>query len=302
MPFIVKKLFAEQEQKAFLYLIRELGYRQKEAQRLIAKGRLLCNGKVMSNTAGMVKGEFEFICFEPESRGLKPIFQTSDFALFDKPSGVMVHPQNRHTPYSMIDEIKHHFGDAANIVHRIDQETSGLLLASKNRESERMLKMMFEERRITKRYLAMVHGNVSRETKITVPLLRRKDESAIVRMVGKADEKGKPSETQITPLKYYQKQNMTLVEAKPLTGRQHQIRVHLFHIGHPIVGDPIYGQNERDVIRFLDKEIGPQERIRKSGAKRLLLHASQLEFELGDIYYFLKSKDEFIKEFFQSMK
>ena len=76
MPFIVKKLFAEQEQKAFLYLIRELGYRQKEAQRLIAKGRLLCNGKVMSNTAGMVKGEFEFICFEPESRGLKPIFQT----------------------------------------------------------------------------------------------------------------------------------------------------------------------------------------------------------------------------------
>ncbi len=302
MPFIVKKLFAEQEQKAFLYLIRELGYRQKEAQRLIAKGRLFCNGKVMSNTAGMVKGEFEFICFEPESRGLMPIFQTPEFALFDKPSGVMVHPQNRHTPYSMIDEIKYHFGDDANIAHRIDQETSGLLLASKNRDSERMLKMMFEERSITKRYLAIVHGHVSRETKITVPLLRRKDESAIVRMVVKADEKGKPSETLITPLEYFPGLGMTLVEAKPLTGRQHQIRVHLFHIGHPIVGDPIYGQNEIDVIRFLDKKISPEERIRKSGAKRLLLHASQLEFEFRRVHYFLKSKEEFVKEALDSMK
>jgi len=302
MPFIVKKLFAEQEQKAFLYLIRELGYRQKEAQRLIAKGRLFCNGKVMSNTAGMVKGEFEFICFEPESRGLMPIFQTPEFALFDKPSGVMVHPQNRHTPYSMIDEIKYHFGDGANIAHRIDQETSGLLLASKNRDSERTLKMMFENRKIEKRYLAIVHGNVSRETNITVPLLRRKDESAIVRMVVKADEKGKPSETIITPLEYFSKYDMTLVEAKPLTGRQHQIRVHLFYAGHPIVGDPIYGQEEIDAIRFLDKEIDPQERIGKSGAKRLLLHASQLEFELGGIRYLLKSKEEFLEESFNSMK
>ena len=302
MPFVIKKLHAKHKQKAFLFLIKELDYTQREAQRLIAKGRLFVNGEPMVNNTGYVEGEFEFVCFESSTRGLAPLFITSEFAVFDKPSGVLIHPQNRYTPYSLVDEIRHHFGKNANITHRIDQETSGLVLAARNKKSERDLKMMFENRQMQKYYLALVHGHVSRETEIDIPLLRKEDESAVVRMVVKVDERGKASKTFIRPLKYFPEKDMTLVEAKPYTGRQHQIRVHLFHVKHPIVGDPIYGQREEDVLRFLDKEITQEERLELSGATRLLLHASRLDFKYKEHLYSIHSKTNFIEEAFSAMK
>ena len=279
MPFIHKQFHVETKTPAFLFLMRELGMSQKIAQRMISKGRLICNGEYVIKDAYQLQGTVELIDFEPASRGLKPIFVTNDFALFDKPSGVLIHPQNRHTPYSLIDEIKHHFGHDANITHRIDQETSGLVLSANNKGSERILKMKFENREMSKRYTALVHGHVSRETYIDEPLLRAQDDSALVRMVVKVHETGKASQTNIIPIEYFPELDMTLVEAHPRTGRQHQIRVHLFHVKHPIVGDPIYGQKEEDIVRFLDREISPEERRELSGATRLLLHASQLGFE-----------------------
>ena len=177
-----------------------------------------------------------------------------------------------------------------------------MVLAARNKKSERDLKMMFENRQMQKYYLAMVHGHVSRETEIDVPLLRKEDESAVVRMVVKVNERGKESKTVITPLKYFPESDMTLVQAKPYTGRQHQIRVHLFHVKHPIVGDPIYGQKEEDVLRFLDKEITPEERLKLSGATRLLLHASRLDFEHKHHHYSIHSKTDFIKEAFAAME
>ena len=296
LPFVIKKLHAQKPVKAFLFLIKELHYSQKEAQRLIAKGRLQINGIPMTDTSGIVQGDFDFICFEPHTRGLKPIFQTNDFALFEKPSGVLIHPQNRYTSYSLIDEIKYQFGRNANITHRIDQETSGLVLAALNKESERQLKIMFQERRIEKSYLAFVHGHVKEKLHITVPLLRKNDDSAIVRMIVKVDEHGKSSETFITPLHYFFDLDMTLVEARPKTGRQHQIRVHLFHVKHPIVGDPIYGQNEENIIRFLDKKLSNEERRKQSGASRLLLHANTLSFSYQDKQYNLQSSADFKNE------
>ena len=292
MPFVQKEFTVKERTKAFLFLMKELGYTQKEAQRLIAKGRLSVNGQIMSHTSGFLEGSVSFICFEPESRGLDPIFQTKDFAIYDKPSGVLVHPQNRHTPYSIIDEAKHAFGKDANITHRIDQETSGLLLIAKNKTAERSLKMMFETREIKKSYLALVHGKFQDELFVDSPLLRREDESAIVRMVVRVHEDGKPSQTSFKRLRYYPDLDMSLVEASPLTGRQHQIRVHLFHVKHPIVGDPIYGQKEEDIVRFLDREISEEERIEKSGANRLMLHANQLCFKHGPEYC-INSKDIF---------
>ena len=297
----MKKMFAQKKQKAFLYLIKELGYTQKEAQRLIAKGRLFVDGKVMSKTAGEIEGEFEFIYFEPISRGLQPTFEHEEFVVFDKPSGVLIHPQNRHTPYSLIDELKYQYGRDANIAHRIDQETSGLVLCARNKTSERDIKMMFQERDMKKKYLAMVHGCMDKEITIEAPLLRKEDESAIVRMVVKVHEDGKASKTDVKPIKYFQEHNMTLVECIPYTGRQHQIRVHLFHVKHPIVGDPIYGQKENDIIKFLDKELSEDERIQKSGAKRLLLHANELEFDLYESSFHIKSNIEFEKVCFENL-
>ena len=293
MPFVKKKFIVKEKQRAFLYLMKELGYTQKEAQRLIAKGRLLVNGEPLTKAGADIEGEFEFIYFEPITKGLKPTFEEEQFVVFDKPSGVLIHPQNRNTPYSLIDELKYQFGKDANIAHRIDQETSGLVLCAKNKESERDIKMMFQERDMQKTYLALVHGKFENELCVEAPLLRAEDESAIVRMVVKVHESGKPSKTEFKPLEYFIEHDVTLVECKPYTGRQHQIRVHLFHVKHPIVGDPIYGQNEKDIVRFLDKELLAKERILKSGSSRLLLHASELEFELYGQKYHIRSDVNF---------
>jgi 23S rRNA pseudouridine1911/1915/1917 synthase len=296
LPFVIEKYIIEKKQRLFLYLINELGYTQKEAQRLIAKGRVLQDGKVISKASEEVEGEIEFIYFKPISKGLLPIYIEKEFVVFDKPSGVLIHPQNRHTEYSLIDELKFQYGNDANITHRIDQETSGLVLCATNKKSEREIKIMFQERDMKKTYLAMVHGEFKEDMIVEAPLLRKEDESAIVRMVVKVDDRGKPSKTSFKPLKYFPDLNMTLVECKPHTGRQHQIRVHLFHVKHPIVGDPIYGQKEENIIRFLDKEISKEERVKLSGSSRLLLHAHELEFELYNKLYTIKSPFDFEKE------
>ncbi len=296
MPFVKKTMFAKERKKAFLFLMEDLGYTQREAQRFISKGRVLVNGEKMLKTAGEIEGEFEFIYFEPITKGLVPNHIDEEFVLFDKPSGVLIHPQTKATPYSLIDELKYQFGRDANIAHRIDQETSGLVLCARNKISEREIKMMFQEREMKKKYLALVHGEFKDSIVCEAPLLRSKAESAIVRMVVKVDDSGKASKTDFRPLEYFEELNMTLVECSPFTGRQHQIRVHLFHVKHPIVGDPIYGQTEVDRTKFLDRELTPQDRINKSGASRLLLHANELEFSLYGKDYHLKSKVDFIQE------
>ena len=301
MPFVKKKMFAKEKQKAVLFLIRELGFTQRESQRFISKGRVLVNGEKMTKTAGEIEGEFEFIYFEPITKGLVPNHIDDEFVLFDKPSGVLIHPQTKKTPYSLIDELKYQFGRDANIAHRIDQETSGLVLCAKNKQSERDIKMMFQEREMQKKYLAFVHGEFKESICVEAPLLRKQDESAVVRMIIDVHEDGKASKTDFKPLEYFPELNMTLVECSPHTGRQHQIRVHLFHVKHPIVGDPIYGQTKEDFIKHLDKDLTPQERIKKSGASRLLLHANELEFELYDQKYHFTSKVNFIDEAIKSL-
>ena len=269
--------------------MKELHYTQKEAQRLIAKGRLLVEGEAMVKNSGEIEGDFELIEFEPITKGLKATFEEKDFVVFDKPSGLLIHPQNRYTPYSLIDELKFQYGKDANITHRIDQETSGLVLCARNKESERVLKMLFQEREIEKTYIALVHGKVEGTHIVEAPLLRKADESAIVRMVVKVDSAGKASKTIIKALHYDEVNNTTLVEAKPHTGRQHQIRVHLQHLGHTIVGDPIYGQSEENIVKFLDRELSSEERIINSGASRLMLHAKKIEFIHDNQQYSIES-------------
>lgn len=303
MPFITKKIFLQEKQRASLFLMRELNFTQSEAQRLIAKARLIFDGKVVEKPTDEIYGDIEFISFEPITKGLKAHVEYEEFVVFDKPSGLLIHPQNRHTPYSLIDELKAQYGMDANIAHRIDQETSGLVLCAKNKKSEIALKVMFQERDMKKKYLAMVHGELKDELKIDAPLLRFDDEkSALVRMVVKVHESGKESLTFVKPLKYFIESNTTLVECSPHTGRQHQIRVHLLHVNHPIVGDPVYGQPEENVVKYLDRNMTREMRVDNSGARRLLLHANELEFELYGQSYCVKSSVDFEKVCFENMK
>ncbi len=302
MPFVIKKMFASEKERAFSFLKRELLLSQRDIQRYIAIGRVLVNGVPLVKPSDYLEGEIEYIYFEPISKGLSPHLIEEKFVVFDKPSGMLIHPQNRFTEYSLIDELKAQFGMDANIAHRIDQETSGLVLCAKDKKSEVDIKMMFQERNMKKKYLAMVHGELKDELRIDAPLLRYDDEkSALVRMVVKVDPSGKESLTFVKPLKYFPDTNTTLVECSPHTGRQHQIRVHMFHMKHSIVGDPVYGQSEDNIVKYLDRELHRDDRVKLSGAKRLLLHANELEFELYGKSYNIKSSVNFEEICFENM-
>lgn len=302
MPFIIKKLHSPQRQKGIAFLMSELGLSFNEAKRMVSKGRLSQNGSVMNHLAGYVEGECEIICFEPSSLGLDPMYVSNDFVIYDKPSGLSVHPHSRRSPHTLNDEIKHRFGDNANATHRIDQETSGLVLVSLNKKSEAVLKQLFADRLISKRYRVMVKGHLKEPLDIQEPLLRKEHPDMLVSMVVTVDPKGKPSHTRVLPLRYFPEHDMTLVEAIPLSGRTHQIRVHLFHVKHPIIGDPLYGQDEETRIRYINKELTREERFAKSGSTRLLLHAHSLEFEYGSDHYRIESKEDFVQRCFEAMR
>lgn len=300
VPFVTKIYKLQTQMRASHFLTRELSFSQKQMQSFIARSRLFHKGEAVQKPSQLIDGEVEFVTFEPISMGLEPIFEDDEFVVYDKPSGVLVHPQNRHTPYSLIDELRSAYGDEANITHRLDQETSGLVLCAKNRKSEIAIKQMFEHREIEKRYLALVHGELKEPLSIDAPLLRYDDErSALVRMVVKVDSSGKNSLTHIKPLKMLG--DKTLVECSPVTGRQHQIRVHLFHVKHTIVGEPVYGQDESDLVRYLERELSRDERVDLSGARRLLLHANELKFELNGKSYHIKSPLDFEAEALKNM-
>jgi 23S rRNA pseudouridine1911/1915/1917 synthase len=268
--------------------MRRLGVRQGEAQKIVATGRLHVNGERIEDSGATIAGEAEVLQFVPQPKGQHPVFATPDFALFDKPSGTLVHPTTYRTPYSMLDEIRALYGPDANAVHRIDMETSGLLLASRHKKAEKALKTMFERRIVQKTYLAWVHGKIDKPLDIRAPMRQNNDFSTIkLKML--IDPNGKPAHTRIDPLFYRPRSHATLVRATPLTGRQHQIRLHLFHVKHPILGDPIYGVPLPMAIKYLDKILTLKERLEWMGASRLLLHAESLCFEYQNVTYRLFS-------------
>ncbi len=277
MSYKIKKYYLERKVKAFKFLIDDLGYSMKDTQRLIDRQRLIVNGKVLVKKSAFIKGEIGIVEFVPETRNLKPIFQTPYFALFNKPSGVLVHPTGRNTEYSLTHEIKYLFGSEANITHRIDKETSGLVIAAKNSLTERKIKLGFENREIKKGYLAFVAGEIKEEIFIDAAIAKNRDFSKIKLKVC-IDENGKPSQTTIKPLEYYPHSDITLVEALPLTGRQHQIRLHLFHVKHPIIGDPIYGIDTDIAEDYLNGVLSEEDRLKYTRAPRLMLHANWIEF------------------------
>ncbi len=292
MAFKKIDFYVEKETKAFRVVMDKLACSLRVAQRYIDKQRLFCEDKIVSAKSICIKGNISLVIFKPVTKGLTPLFQTKDFAVFDKPSGLLVHPKNRNTPYTLTDEVKHLFGNSANITHRIDKETSGLVLAAKHKSAEIFFKNSFQKKDIKKGYLALVNGKIDTELFIDAPIKINRDYSAIKIKVF-IDKSGKEAKTIIKPLKYHPGNNTTLVEAIPLTGRQHQIRIHLFHVKHHIVGDPIYGTDYETASEYLDGKLSEQERIKLTGASRLMLHANWIEFFYNDIRYKIYSKTGF---------
>jgi len=295
MPFVKETFYVEEEIVAFLYVMRTLDYTQGEAQRHIAKGRLLIEGKSMKQTGAKIEGEIEMVFFRPKGKGVKPLFQTEDFMVFEKPSGVLVHPNTMSTPYSMLDEVRLQAGDKANATHRIDMETSGLLLASKHKKAEHHLKQAFEKRTIQKSYLAWVDGEVKEPFSVSEPIKVNQEGYEKTKHKVLIHPEGKEAHTDFIPLEYDASLDASLVACYPHTGRLHQIRLHLFHVKHPILGDPLYGANYEASDRYLDMIQTPQERLIYHGAPRLMLHAHTLQFHYKNPY-FIESKEDFISQ------
>ena len=291
MGFITKE-FEIKNQKILDFLVKELGFNVREAKRAIDRGRVSLNGKRITEKSFRGSGILKCIIFEPNGYGLKPIFETAHFAVFNKPSGVAIHPKKLANTKSLLDDVRKLYGNNANLVHRLDKETSGLVIASKNKFSESVFKKMFQNKEVKKKYLALVKGHLDKTITIKKPIATNKDENIKVKVL--IHPEGKESITIINPIKKVGEN--TLVECIPLTGRQHQIRVHLFSIGHPIVGEPLYGVDNDFANRYLNKEINEKERIEKTGHYRLMLHAYKIEFEFMNNKYILSSEFEDLRK------
>jgi len=301
LAYTLKKFVLEKPTLAFRFLMDTFEIRMGEAQKMIDKRRVFVEGEQLLKKSTVLVGNISVVVFEGESRGLAPVFETEDFAVFEKPSGVMMHPRKRSDGYTLNDEIKSLYGNDANAAHRIDKSTSGLVLVGKHKQGEIELKRLFATRQVQKSYLALVHGKMD-DVLMIDEKLKRDVETSQIRLKVHVDERGKFSQTKINPLHYFEDKNATLVEAIPYTGRQHQIRVHLFHVKHHIVGDPIYGVNEEAAERFLDGTMSLDEQITLTHSSRLLLHAQTLAFEYKGIFYKIASQFDAKIEFYTLMK
>lgn len=295
MPYIKKEFKTIKGKKVEEFLTEDVFIDSKLLLSLLEKGKITDENSTRLQKNQIIKSEYIYITiFEAQTKGLKPIFDSFHFAIFDKPSGIMVHPSSHQLNiYTLLDEIKYFFGEKGSLVHRIDAETSGLVLVAKNPFSNMVLKNMFEEKLYTKKYQALVEGEIKEELIINSPIT---NDTGLIKLKMKTDLKGKESTTIIKPISYNKEKNQTLVKAIPQTGRQHQIRVHLNSIGHKIVGDPLYGVTESFANDFLKNKISQEKREEITKAKRLMLQANYLEFEFLDIKYMFSSKQNLISK------
>jgi 23S rRNA pseudouridine1911/1915/1917 synthase len=306
MAYVHKTFQVDEPVKVNFYLAEKLNLPFSVVARLIDKGRVLMDGEMIIKKAVPIAGKLEVMYHEPTPSGLKPIFETKDFAVFNKPSGMLVHQNGFHVESSLVDDIKHLYGHLANLVHRIDRETSGLVIASKNKKAEKQLKNLFVEKDIEKNYLAFVEGNFERERLIDAPILigmnnNRPPEDPTPRVLSEINKDGAKSRTFVTPVRYYEDLDITLVNAYPITGRTHQIRIHLAHVGHRILGDPFYGVDVQVANDYLDGKMRDSKtRVEATGAKRVMLHAWNLKFKHKAKFYIEDSggffDDEFLKK------
>ena len=251
MPFIKESFQIHAPQRVIAFLRQILRISMKDAQRFVDKGRVEQNGEVVRDKTRVLQGEVSVSHFKAVDLGIAPIFENADFAAFDKSVGLLSHPKGRFWHFSLLDAVRFHFGSEANLINRLDYETSGLVLASKNKKSEAELKSLFENRAVEKTYLALVEGKVdSADFVIDLPIKEGKMGSDLG-IRSRVCEGGKPAQTAVKILHYDCRKNQTLLKVTPLTGRTHQIRVHLAHIGHKIVGDGLYGVNDAKAREFL---------------------------------------------------
>lgn len=249
------------------------GISRSRIQAVIRSGGVLLNG-APAKASEIVRAGDEIVWQEPaviecasasaEEMSLEIFFEDELLAVLNKPAGMVVHPGPGHAGGTLVSGLLHHFGRLSQIggvsrpgiVHRLDKETSGCLVVAKTDAAHRLLAAQFAGREVSKVYLALVSGSPRfRSGVVEAPIGRHgvhRKKMAIC-----AAGRGREAITQYRVLE--SARGVSLLECRPQTGRTHQIRVHLKHLGCPVLGDPLYG--------------------RRGGYSRHMLHAWKLEFQ-----------------------
>jgi len=244
-------------------------------QKLIEEGRVAVNGQPARGSTPLKAGDHVTLDLPapvplevtPEAIPLTVVYEDEYLIAVDKPAGMVVHPAPGHRAGTLVNALLAHCRDLSGIggverpgiVHRLDKETSGLVLAAKTEAAHRSLARQFKEREITKVYLAFVRGRMEQDRgTIDLPIGRHRTHRK--KMAGDR-ERGRAAQTLYEVIE--RRAAFTYLRAFPKTGRTHQIRVHLASLGHPILGDKLYG-----------RKTGPG----SPGMTRQALHAHRLEF------------------------
>ena len=222
---------------------------------------------------------------EPEQLPGWILWQNDDVVVLNKPGWVVCHPSKRGPWSSLVGALREFLAaPTLHLVTRLDRETSGVVVVARHPLAARRYQMAMQNRRVEKTYLALLAGELKDEIEVNEPMMRdEKSSVAVKRRVAAADEVGAESaQTRFAPLAV--KNGFTLARVQPHTGRTHQIRVHATHLGHPVVGDKLYGPDDSLYLEFAREGWTP----RLAAAlplRRQALHAARVRFlddGLGD--------------------
>lgn len=236
------------------YLAEKLSISRSKVQKLIKEDKVLVNGKkVNANYQVKLNDEIEVndelnyeINIEPENIPLDIVYEDDDLLVINKKSGMVVHPAPGHYTKTLVNALLYHFNIESKdkirpgIVHRLDKDTSGLMLVAKNEETHDKLAKMIATKEVERHYLAITDGVIKEDSgTIDAPIGRDQNNRQKMQVT---DVNAKEAITHFKVLKRFKKN--TLIECILETGRTHQIRVHLAYIGYPIVNDPTYNKGK----------------------------------------------------------
>lgn len=287
-------------------------YSRAWLQKLIKEKDILVNGKkskpsLKLKAGDLVAGEIApppeiSLAPDPEIK-FRVVYEDKDFAVIEKPAGLVVHPGASHKGKTLVNgllarwpEIKNvgdpeYSGLRPGIAHRLDKDTSGLMIIVKNNEAFFYFKNLFKNRQIKKKYLTLVFGKIKPPEGLIDIAISRSKTIPTKQTAAKGGEKSRKAVTYYKTLKYFvddEGNSYALIEAAPKTGRMHQIRVHFFTLGHGIVGDKVYKKR----------------RMKFCGLSRHFLHANFLGFvsPSGKNLEFISSLPEELKNFLEKLK